>query len=235
MTNLPVPMGPTGPSSQDISEMKRLMEVMNGGVPATQTHQATYSGGHQPLNESYSAPYSAGVPGVASPEEVEQMKGWLTAINRLSGEDEAPTPQQLNEHAVPAHMPSAPVAPNSYGVVTAITESAGKEREVYDVVFMASRQPVLEGLVVREAALGVARLMNKGNVLESAKVQELIDLEETYNRNRIEAGTIKGRYQRATQLGETEAADVFKSRFNKVKAEALMAMDQIKSITASIR
>jgi hypothetical protein len=72
-------------------------------------------------------------------------------------------------------------------------------------------------------------------VLESAKVQEVLELEETYNRNRIEAGIVRGRYTRCVELGESEAAQVFKTRHATVRATAMSAQDQIKSILASIR
>lgn len=242
MSNLPVPMGPTGPSAQDVNEMKRLMEVMNGGsgVPVNHTHEASYSGGHagtrQPLHESasYSNQYMPNFG--TSPEEVQQMKGWLEKINELSGDEVASPAQQtvpLTESATPAT--SAPTSSASYEVLVSLKESNGNTSNVYDIVVAGTRSAVVEGLVLQEAAQAVVKMLNKGKVLESAPVQEVLDLEESYNRSRIEASTIKSRYARATQLGESEAAEVFKKRHGTVKATALSARDQIQSILASIR
>lgn len=240
MSNSLIPMGP---SNQDIAEMARLRQIMNGGsnVPAVQQpQQAHYSGGYagtqRPLHESRQAPPAAPyVPSFGtSREEVDAMKNLLETINALSGE-EAAAPRQTLQETTQYAAPGLPAPQNGpYSVMVTISESAGKEVNRYNVVD-ANRQDVVPALVMKEAATAIMKLMNKGNALTSAKVQEVIELEEEFNRARIETGKHKARYTRSTELGETAAASVFKDRFNTSRAQALAAQDTIKSINEALR
>lgn len=241
MSNSLIPMGP---SNQDKAEMARLLQIMNGGngagVPAVQNpQQAHYSGGYagtqRPLNESVAPP--AYMPSFGtSREEVDAMKDIMTKLNAING-DERPAPRQQPQALVEAtHFASPQPAGHNgpFTVLVQIVESNGKEVNRYNVVD-ASRQDVVTDLVIKESATAIMKLMNKGHASNSAKVQEVLDLEEEFNRNRIETGRHKQRYQRSMELGETAAANVFKDRFNTAKANALVAQDTIKSINESLR
>jgi len=240
---------PVGPSGQEKAEMARILQIMNGGdgvghsnVPAVQQpQQAHYSGGYagtqRPLNESRSnvAPPAYMPSAGTSREEVDAMKNILSKLNELSGE-ERPTPrQQLAETTSYAQAPlPAPTGAGPFTVLVTIQESNGKEVSRYNVVD-AARQDVVSSLIVKESATAIMKLMNKGHNLGSVKVQEVLELEEDFNRNRIETGRHRARYQRSMELGETAAANVFKDRFNAAKANALVAQDTIKSINESLR
>lgn len=237
MSNSLIPMGP---SNADIAEMARLRNILNGGsnVPAVQQpQQAHYSGGYagtqRPLHESRQAPPAQPyMPSYGtSREEVDAMKNLLETLNSLSGDE--PTRQNLQEQQYNA--PALPAAnTGNYSVMVTIQESNGKEVNRYNVVD-GNRQDVFPGLVMKEAATAIMKLMNKGHASNSAKVQEVADLEETFNRCRIETNMHKTRYNRSVELGETSAANVFKDRFNTARAQALAAQDTIKSINESLR
>lgn len=244
MTNSLIPMGP---SNQDKAEMTRLLQIMNGGegggasVPAVQAPiQAQYSGGYagtqRPLYESQQAPAQPYMPSYGtSREEVDAMKNLLEKMNALSGDEVQAPRQQLQEtshYAAPA-LPAAGGA-GPFTVLVQIVESHGKEVNRYSVVDSA-RQDVVKDLVMKEAATAIMKLMNKGNALHSAKVQEVIDLEETFNRNRIATAQNKQRYTKSMELGESAAAQVFKDRFATSRANALAAQDDIKTILDTIR
>jgi hypothetical protein len=228
---------PSLPSQQDIAEMSRLRQIMEGAnLPAVQEPvRAHYSGGsdgvRRPLNEGYVAPPAYSPVGLTGREDVDAMKAILERLNAVNGED-----TEVLRETVPTSAPRLPnVASGPYEVAILLKESAnGAELRSYDVI-NASRQPVVEGLVIKEAAQAVAKFLNKGQVLEGKKIQEVLELEEEYNRCRIEASKIKARYQRCVELGESDAANVFKSRHATTRATALAASDQIKSILESIR
>lgn len=241
MSNSLIPMGP---SNADIQEMARLRNILNGGasVPAVQQpQQGHYAGGHagtqRPLNESrgYTPPAPAYMPSFGtSRADVDAMKNILETINQLSG-DEAPAPRQALQETSQFSAPGLPAPQNGpYTVMSLIEESNGKDVNRYNVVD-AGRNDVVPGMVMKEAATAVMKLMNKGHALHSTKVQEVIELEEDFNRNRIETGKHKARYARSMELGETAAANVFKDRFNAARAQALAAQDTIKSINESLR
>lgn len=233
---------PAGPSQRDIQEMARLRAIMNGtNVPAVRddTVNAHYAGGsagtRRPLNESRApaAPVYAPSYGT-SREEVDAMQNILNKLKVLEGNDApAPAPQRqmISETS---QFSTQPVGSGPFEVLAVIKESNGKEVNRYSVVD-ANRRDVVGGLTLKESATAIMKLMNKGLAVESARVQEVINLEEDFNRNRLQTASHKQRYQRSMELGETAAAQVFKDRFNVAKANALAAQDEIKSIADSLR
>lgn len=238
---------PALPNQRDIAEMARLKAIMDGtNVPALQQPiQGHYTGGsagvRQPMKESrnYIPPI---IPSFGpSRDDVNSMKILLEKINNLDGKEESSivnsgsASRALLEtsSSIGAHVSTLSTGP--YEILISLKENAqGKEVRSYNVVD-SSRCDIVSGLVLQEAAQAILKLLNKGLASNSSRVQEIVDLEEDYNRNRIEAGRHKARYQRSIELGENAAADVFKSRFSTAKANALASQDQIKSILESIR
>lgn len=246
MANDLIPSGM--PSQRDIQEMARLRAIMNGtNVPAVQQpQQAHYSGGsagtQRPLHESRAAPAApAYMPSFGtSREEVNAMKNILDKLNHLSGDErpaaqalQAPAPTALIENRT-SQFSTQPVGSGPFEVLISLKESAGKEVRAYNVVD-ANRRDVVSNLKLQESAQAIMKLMNKGLGVDSVRVQEVVELEEEFNRNRMETARHKARYARSMELNESAAADVFKTRFNVAKANALAAQDQIKSILESLR
>ncbi len=226
MSNLP--MIPGVPSNAEVDAMKRAMQAIHGNVPSVHEQQASYSGGHQgtrrQINETVAAP--AYMPSFGtSAEEVQQMKDLMEKLDRINGGSET----MLTETA-PAQLPNG----GQYEVIAILAESEDAPKN-FSVVVSGTRQSAITGICLQEAAQAVAKYLNRGQTLESAKVQQVLDLEEDYNQSKVEARTIKERYNRAVKLGENEAAGVFKKRHAVVRANALSTQDQIKSILASIR
>jgi hypothetical protein len=205
-------------------------------VPAVQQpQQAFYTGGNQPLRESHNtAHYSPSIG--TSREDIDAMKNILAKLNNISGED------QISEQASPTvgrttlteTSLAQKTSPGSFEVLISLKESNGKEIRTYNVVD-SNRRDVVSNLRLQESAQAIMKLMNKGLSFDSSRVQEVIDLEEDFNRNRLETAKHKARYTRSMELNETAAAEVFKNRFNVAKANALVAQDQIKSILESLR
>ena len=238
MSNLP--MVPTGPSPRDVAEMKRLRNIMEGGanVPAaTGPINAHYSGGYagtrQPLRESSQPIYSPTYGTTA--DDVNAMKKILERFHAAAGDEviNESAPVNAQNHHPMIQNNSTPVG--GFSVLSVIKESTnGKVRNSYDVVD-ANRQTVIDYIHLVETATAIMKYLNKGMNVQSAKVQELLDLEETYNINRLETSKLKKHYTRSIELGERAAAEVFKNRHSVARANAMMAHDQIKSILESIR
>lgn len=215
--NLPMIPG-MPPSGAEINEMKRLMQITSG-----QSQQGYYTGGSDgrraPLNESNSRPPIYVPGGPPSHEDVAQMKTLLERLHVLNGDAVA--------------KPQSRTSSSGYSVQSILSESSGKATS-FNVIDQNGTE-VSSGLVISEAAEALSKLLNKGLTLQDSKVAEVLSLEEEYNTCRIEAGILRGRFDRARQIGESEAADVFKSRHAKVKATAIATHDRIKSILAAIR
>lgn len=229
------------PSSRDIQEMARLRAIMNGtNVPAIQQpQQAHYTGGYAgtPIKESKAAPAYSPSYGT-SREEVDAMKNLLNKLNHISGDDQPVTKtiQTAPRQALVEtnHSSNLNVGSGPFEVLISLKESNGKEVRSYNVVD-ANRRDIVSDLKLQESSQAVMKLLNKGLSVDSARVQEVIELEEEFNRNRLETARHKARYARSMELKESAAADVFKTRFNVAKANALAAQDQIKSILESLR
>jgi hypothetical protein len=247
MSNLPVPV-PGIVSRDEVDSMKRMMMAISAAEgPSTNSvpaHHNPVQGGHysggsagqrRPIHESAAPVYSAG--GLAGADDVDAMRTILERFHAASGtgtvyERDEPAPQQA------AFLTEQRALPNgsAWEVNIRLLESNGKESKSYDVVESSNpRNKAAEGLALLEAAKAVSKFLNKGLTLESSKVQEVLELEETYNRNRIQANTARQRYARSTELGEASAAGVFKSQFETARAKALSSQDEIKSILESIR
>jgi hypothetical protein len=241
---------PMIPNSQDISEMKRLRDIMSGNVPAVRDDviRGNYSGGgniprqntavRRPIAESYN-PMPIG--GVAGREEVDAMRRVLERFKNAAGEtaerlvEEATYNPEVRE-ALQTRSTDTGAIIGKWEVKVSLEETAkGKTRKLYSVMNPMTKRVVAENLVILEAAHAIVKYLNKGLTFESTKIQEVIELEETFNRNRIDAARFKQRYERCMQLKETEAGDIFASRYQRARAQALAAQDEISGILESIR
>jgi hypothetical protein len=83
--------------------------------------------------------------------------------------------------------------------------------------------------------MAIAKYLNKGEELESRKVQQVLDLDEEYIEAKSKALSIKENYSKAVQLNESESAAVFKKRHAAVRANALAIQEEMKTLLASIR
>jgi hypothetical protein len=242
---------PMIPNTQDISEMKRLRDIMSGNSPTVRDDvlRGNYSGGgngaprqnnagRRPITESYN---TMPIGGVAGREDVDAMRQVLERFKQAAGDtveklvEEASYNPEVRE-ALQTRSTSTGAIIGKWEVKVSLEETAkGKTRKLYSVINPSTKKVVAENLVILEAAHAMVKYLNKGLPFENNKIQEVVELEETFNRNRIDAARFKQRYERCMQLKETEAGDVFASRYQRARALALAAQDQICSILESIR
>ena len=218
MSNLPVVPG--APSSAEIDAMKRAMQAVHGNLPTVHEHQAHYSGGSQGrranINETYSPPPSAGYySGGSSAEDVQQMKNLLERLEQINGK---------------TSLTGEPIETASgYEAISILGTNK------VSVVAAGTRNVAVADLALAESAMAIAKLLNRGEALESIKVQQVLDLDEEYAQAKSKAATIKENYARAVQLNESESATVFKKRHAAVRANALAIQEELKALLAAIR
>ncbi len=219
------------PSAQDIEAMRRLRLIMEGAgdgpmvPPSRQLAQSNRS----------STASRTGRP------DVDAMADILNRFNRASSN----TAQRLVEdshddprvrEAINTTKTSDGIKIGQYKVTTSLAESAiSKSQKVYDVVDTINNTVMCQGLTLSEAAHAVVRCLTKGLTLDHSKVRNILNLEETFSRNRADAVRFRYRYDRCMTLNEKAAASVFSDRFQVARANALTAHDQLKSILESIR
>ncbi|MNK29869.1 hypothetical protein D3C87_482720 [compost metagenome] len=218
-----------GPSTQDVSEMQKLINLMNGQAEST----------YEPIRES--APVT--VPAVASGNpDAAAMKKILENFYGAAGEAisevvrESTHDRRLQE-AMQTHRTDEGAIIGSWEVRVKITESAknGAKVKMYDVLHPGTKSILFSDLVIFEAAHAIVRYLNKGLPTTHNKIVEIADLEEIYRRNRQDAIIFKKRYERCLELKEQAAGEVFEARYQKARAQAIVANDSIKTILDNIR
>jgi hypothetical protein len=224
---------PGMPSRADVDSMARILRIMNG---ETVEPEPVRMHGGQTVNNPIvvtQGPTSADTAAMA--KILEAFRG-ATEDTAVSLREEAARSPRMQEAMATVATPTGAII-DKWEVRARVQESAssGKQRKIYDVMNPRTREVVAEKLVIYEAAFAIVRLLNKGHAANSSRVQEVLTLEETFHRNRQDAARFKQRFERCKSLGEKEAGDVFEARYQRARAEALVAHDQVKSILESIR
>jgi hypothetical protein len=216
------------PSSEDIESMRRLRRIIENSEGTSMQPSTTY------LSENKSPVTRTGRPDVDAMAEILQRfnKATNNTAQRLV-EDANNDPRTLE--AIHTQSTGSGVKIGKYEVIVELLESDNKTRKVYNVMHSENDQLMVKDLSVLEAAHAIVRYLNKGVPFDNNKIQSILDLEETYSRNKIDAIRFKQRYERCVKLKETRAGDVFADRFQVARANALVAHDQIKSVLESIR
>jgi len=215
---------PTGPSSQDVSDMQRLIDVMNGKSDDV------------PMHHPVAAPATTHVPAT----DTHAMKKILESFYGAAGDaitemvDSSAYDPRLNE-ALNTKRTDEGAIIGSWEVRVHLVESSGSTRKVYDVLHPGSKSVLFNKLVIFEAAHAIVRYLNKGLAPDHVKIVEIADLEEMYRRNRQDAVIFKKRFERCLELKEEAAAEVFEARHQKARAQAIAANDSIKTILDNIR
>lgn len=213
-----------GPTAQDVNEMQKLINLMNGNAD-----EQTY----EPVRQS------APVPAVVTSDK-DHMKKILEGFYGAAGEAitevvrESTHDRRLQE-AMQTHRTDEGAIIGSWEVRVKITESNGAKRKMYDVLHPGTKSTLFSDLVIFEAAHAIVRYLNKGLHTTHNKIVEIADLEEIYRRNRQDAIIFKKRYERCLELKETAAGEVFEARYHKARAQAIVANDSIKTILDNIR
>ena len=120
-------------------------------------------------------------------------------------------------------------------VVRSYTGGPEGQDTFFDITNPETNEILFEDFVIFEAAHAIVRYLNKGLNETHAKIIEILDFEENYRRNRQDAAVFKRRYTKCKENKELSAAEVFKSRFQKAKAQAVAAKDHLQSILDNIR
>jgi hypothetical protein len=222
-------MTTTGPSTQEINEMQKLIMLMNGedSSPSPIMEQAPQAPRYTPSSNA----------------DVSAMKSILESFYGAAEDALTETFEVSNydpklKEALHTKKTNEGVMIGRWEVRVKLVESQSrnqKPRKHYDVLNPATGETMFSELVIFEAAHAIVRYLNKGLTAEHPKIQEIADLEEIYRRNRQDAMIFKKRFERCQELKEMAAGEVFEARHQKARAQAIVANDSIKTILDNIR
>lgn len=220
------------PSPEEVNSMKRLIELMNGDSSADSLAEAPHN-----LTET-ATPRTVATSGHPGADD---MKRILESFYSVAGDAvadivEVSTHDRTLREAMATKRTDEGAIIGSWEVRVRLQEStSGSQRKSYDVLHAGTKSLLFKGLVIFEAAHAIVRYLNKGLANDHFKITEIADLEETYRRNRQDAIVFKKRYERCMELKEMAAGEVFEARYQKARAQAIVANDQIKTILDNIR
>lgn len=209
------------PSKGEVNDMKEILLRLQG------------LSADQPVSSKPSESFTTSV------NEKQDMKNILSKFYEASGQatnsiiEDAKYDSTLREALITHKTPDGVVI-GSWEVRAKLSESESGKK-FYDVVNPDTSEVLFNNLVIFEAAHAIVRYLNKGLKPNHQKIEEIADLEEVFRRNRQDAAIFKKRYNRCIELKEAEAATVFNARYQKAKAQAIVANDQITTILQNIR
>lgn len=140
--------------------------------------------------------------------------------------------QEFSNHPVKTNEG---VRMGKYTVAVGVMESVGKNTKKIFNIMNERKEIIFENLFVGEAADSIVKFLNKGIPLNSQKIVEVLDLEETYVRNRQDTIRFKKLYEKSLSEKDRVSCDIYNSRYQVARANAICALEHIKSINESIR
>lgn len=199
-------------SPESVTGMQKILEKLNNinfGLeekPVTNTTHKT-----QPKNEDLS---------------------YILETFNQTAEQSVQTANEIPEirDSVISSMPS-----ENYSVKARLGETlSGKKRKEY-YIETSNGEVKYDNIVLREAAEAISHILSKGGLNTDHRIEEILRLEESYYRNRLDAVRFKKRFENASQNDEQISADIFESRYQTARTNALIAKDQVGSLFETLK
>jgi hypothetical protein len=184
-------------SEQERNYMQNLLDIIDGKSPTSATSSPkTLS---KPLNESVQL---AG-PGQVTSADVQAMHNVLSKLEHITDDlVQDPEPNQEFRQALQEQRNTRGISVGSWQI--AVHEDAARlaGKQYYSIHHTQTQQVIANDISLYETALGVARLLNKG------EIRELFEQDDTYTSHKIDAHRFrirsrKTRDQHQRQLYET--------------------------------
>lgn len=209
------------PNDGQKKAMGDIMRAMNAALDNTTDAVTPISTGSQPLRESNAVAPPA--TGGTDDAKVNAMKSIMNAFKNATANvrEDAQTDHVLME-ALQTTRTDKGVRISEWEIV--INEQEGRAGKFYDVVH--DEITIATDLRLYEAALLLTQELNKGASITSAKVKEILSLEEDFSKNLEDAA----RYGRIMKTATGEKAMIAEARFSDAKAKAIRAKEEIKRI-----
>lgn len=217
------------PNDGQKKAMGDIMRAMNAAMEADAPLNVTnttdigtpYSGTQQTLREGNAVAPPA--TGGTDDKKVSAMRSIMQAFRSATDNvrEDAHTDHVLME-ALQTERTDRGVRISEWEIV--ISEQAGRAGKFYDVI--CDEITIASNLRLYEAALMLTKELNKGSSITSAKVREILSLEEDFAKNLEDAA----RFSRIMKTATGDKAMIAEARFSDAKAKAIRAKEEIKRI-----
>lgn len=216
------------PSRDEVDSMKKLMDIMNGGMITESSAVQAYN----PHQDNKIAPtVITGDPGVSSMKEIltRFYESTQDSVERVVTEKAEQSP--LLKEALNTHLTESGVQVGSWEIK--VHEDTPGQK-TYDVTNVHTGEPIAHDLSLYESALGLTKLLNRNVGINSSRIREILELEEEFTRHRTDAAVFKRKMNRMLSEGDGFRANVAEDRYEECKRQAIELRSRLISICKSI-
>ena len=154
--------------------------------------------------------------------DVNSMRDILEKFHSVAGES-----VELMEHSERKSLASKNPSTNREWKVI-INEA--EEETLYNIVNTKANKSFFQNVKTLEAANLIIEHLERKEPINSPTIYKVLDLDETFRRNRIDAIQFKNKWKRLVEKKKYGNADVFEARYQKSKQLALDAKKQLKRL-----
>lgn len=216
----------TGPSPEDISEMKKIMNALNNlGTDdysdfenESSNEMVTESTTHRPA------------PPVMVGDEADEIRRLIRAMDYMMPDavEDAKSNTDLMEAMITEKVDINTVQVGSWKIEKLLLESTNNDGAKYQVSNVNTKQRV-EPVFVYESAQAILKKLNHGHNLNDKEIDAILELDDEYQRLRLKALEEKAVWQRAKNNNLEWKQQLYESKFNSSQYQALYIKERIKN------
>lgn len=102
---------------------------------------------------------------------------------------------------------------------------------LYNIINTKANKSYFQNIKTLEAANLIIEHLELKNPINSTNLYKILDLDETFRRNRIDAVQFKNKWKRLVEKKAYASADIYEARYQKSKQLALDAKKQLKRMS----
>jgi len=209
----------SAPDPKEVSEMARLIRMMNEGNTYEDSRDT------ESLNESFS---SGSISDVDS--DVSAMKNILEAFRGINT-PEALTTRAINDRELREALITEPT---DRGARIGSWEIVVNENEMglktFDVINVITNEPIATDLSLYDAAHGITRALNEGQMINSQHIRGILTAEYEYSRARQHAAEFREKARVYEHTGNPRLA-LMEDRYDEALGRAKAARNRVTKIT----
>lgn len=189
-------------SSSELNDMKNIMNMMNGGKPTAQSNNSYNQGNNERIELSG--------PGIITEAEISAMSEVMQRLDSITSDMvNDPEPARQFKQALTESKNKAGLAVGNWQISLHEDPTRLAGKQYYSIYNTATNQIIANDISLYETALHAARLLNNGEFVNSVKMRELFEQDDTYTSHRIDAHRF---YIRGKKSNDQHQKQLYESR-----------------------
>lgn len=169
--------------------------------------------------------------GYATDQDTLAMKSILTKMYAAEG-GESPRPDPPRSERLTETAEALRKSPEPRPAARKPWRVASRDK-LFDVVH-PSGDALIRGLSLKETAVSLAKLMNRGLYLNHESIRRVLDLDESYGTKRREAVGFQRQVRRLLDEGDNRAAKILEKNYRKAREEALAVKTKLVRLAEAV-